>query len=75
MFDSWTVNGIVPYGACRNLCSNSCYVVSDPQTIKNFCEREYRKLYVSKDGVAPKNAKTSITLNSGNQTLNLSLME
>jgi hypothetical protein len=74
MYDSRTVVDLPPQGSHSNLCSSSCYIVTNRATEMRSL---YRKMVVRlKDVPDPPNIyKTKLTLNSKDQSLFLFFSE
>jgi hypothetical protein len=75
MFDTWTMQSPVPAGVNRRLCSSSCYIIYGQTRIIAHSQTSNKKMYVCEGETTPVKAASRITLNSGDQTLNLFLME
>jgi len=74
MFDSWTMQS-PPDPVNRCLCNVSCYIIHRKENVKTNSELGRRKMYVCEGETTPVKPASRITLNSGDQTINLFLME
>ncbi len=75
MFDTWAMQSPEPVGISRSLCNSSCYIIYTPIAIQSHSNIGNKKMYVCEGETTPVKSASRITLNSGNQTLNLFLME